>query len=68
MDGGGSSLVVGGGSDYSTSLPWETSFSFGAFRGSEIAFVAASFPWETSFPFNACVGLEVAFVVPTPAS
>ena len=68
MDGGGSALVVGGGSDCSASFPWETFFYFGFLWKFQVAFVAASFPWETSFPFDACVGSEVAFVVPMLAS
>ena len=39
MDGGGSVLVVGGGSECSASFLWETSFSFDAFVGFEVAFV-----------------------------
>ena len=42
--GGGSALVIGGDSNCPASFPWETSFSFGAFGGSEMALVAASFP------------------------
>lgn len=65
---GGSALVVGGDSDRLSSFPWETSFSFGAFGGSEVAFVAASFPRETFFHFDTYVGSKVALVVPTLAS
>ena len=52
IDGGGSALVVGGGSGCLASFPWETSFSFYAFGGLEVGFVAISFPWDTSFYFD----------------
>ena len=67
VDGGGSALFVGDGSECSVSFPWETFFSFCAIGGSEVVFMAVSFPWETSFPFDACVGIEMAFMVPMPA-
>ena len=67
MDGGGSALVVRGGSKCLVSFPWETTFFFGAFAGPKMALGVAFFSWETSFSFEAYVGSEVAFVVPTPA-